>query len=265
MYQRPLLALSYWLLANHFPRPTTSIPQARFWPKAKGQSLEAVVPRQQPRAVFSGQELTAKSQVPPFQYFARNSHGLKILPTNFFAAPMESRFYEHPGEGVSQLPVASCRTKPLFTLHLSVRTLAKSQKPRAKSWKLAAGSFSHASPIRPSPLNPNSGQEPKAKSQKPKAGSWQLEAFHTPLLFALHLSIRTLAKSQKPKAKSWKLAAGSFSHASPIRPSPLSPNSGQEPRAKGQKLAARGWRLRPPTSALISTIHTTGERHDSPL
>ncbi len=61
----------------------------------------------------SSQERRAKSvlflpQLPSFQDFACKSHRLKILPTNFFASPMESRFYGvPPGRGYQVSGVSS--------------------------------------------------------------------------------------------------------------------------------------------------------------
>ncbi len=89
-------------------------------------------------------------QLPSFQDFARNSYGLKILPTNFFAVPMESRFYGVPGGrgsascqgSVAPLPDRgairlSC---PLYGTSL----LASGSKLVARclsGWQLAAGSW----------------------------------------------------------------------------------------------------------------------------
>ena len=113
-------ALSHWLLAFGFVlRQTIVRDQPSFFRSRPSEELPPPASGQKPRA---------KGQLPSFQDFAYKSHGLKILRTNFFAAPMESRFYGFPYRGaVSHWLLAFGQR--------SGKPTAKGQEPKAGSAK----------------------------------------------------------------------------------------------------------------------------------
>jgi hypothetical protein len=90
-----VLALSSWPLRSRSKGSSVSKRSLRRKPHPKQQ------PQRRPRTAKSQEpKANGRTQVLCFQDFACKSHGLKILSTNFFASPMESRFYGYPGGGV---------------------------------------------------------------------------------------------------------------------------------------------------------------------